>query len=220
MKNATVDYATFWSLVSSKMLLPQYIDAGDTYLIFAIENGISWEVNILKDGGSNQIDFETNHKASCNEPLEYRSEDGLPMVASSMFVDDLSFYADGSQGLLQVPSGTTQYIKYQISAPTVFALSGMDVYWYNANWGDYLNCEVGAYANPSDETTFISLDKFGNQYRIYQTGQRIFNVTDVKKIPPTITLNGVNYNTYVRITAVNVGPSNSNILFNIVGWIG
>ena len=63
MKTASVDYFTFWSLVEAKDLLPQYIDAVDTYLLFAIEGNISWEVNFLKDEGINQIDFETNRKA-------------------------------------------------------------------------------------------------------------------------------------------------------------
>ena len=52
MKQASVDYTTFWQLVSSKDSSLSTWMRVDTYLIFAVENNISWEINMLKDGVS------------------------------------------------------------------------------------------------------------------------------------------------------------------------
>ena len=103
MKQAPVDYTTFWSLVSSKSLLPQYVATVDTYYIFAVENNISWEVTVLKDGGVNQQDFETNHKAACNQPLEIKAATGRPSRVS----------------MSPQPAGTVEHWKgFQITVPT------------------------------------------------------------------------------------------------------
>lgn len=214
MKNASVDYSTFWSLVSSKGLIPQYINAGDTYLIFAIENNISWEVNILKDGSINQIDFETNHQSFCNLPLEFRSTDGLLKIASSMFTDDLSYWVDGSNGVLNVNAGSTGYIRTNFAV--AFKLNGVDMHWTNANIGDYINFEVGVYNNndTSTEVNFIQLSQFANQYRVNNEASKTFTVDTVKTIPPTY--NGLTI--YIRTTYVNTGINNSTLLVNILGY--
>src|SRR5579863_4941617 len=111
MKIASVDYTTFWSLVSSKGLLPQYVDVGNVYNVFAVEDNISWETTIDKDGGTNQTDFETNRQSTCNQQLEYRSTDGLPKIASAMFSDIKSFWVDGTATQADISAGTTSYIK-------------------------------------------------------------------------------------------------------------
>lgn len=214
MKNASVDYTTFWSLVSSKSLLPQYIDAVDTYLLFAVEGSVCWEVNFLKDGGVNQIDFETNHKAFCNQPLEYRSVDGLPKIASAMFVDNLGYWVDGSNGILTVIAGQTGYVRTNFT--TSYQLNGVDVHWANANLGDYINFEVGVYNNndTSSENNFIQLAQFANQYRVLSEGTKIFNVNTVKTVPPTY--NGLIV--YIRTTYVNVGSNSVSLCINLLGY--
>src|SRR5690349_12185197 len=102
MKQVPVDYSTFWSLVSSKALLPQYSETVDTYYLFAIESAISWEVSVIKDGGANQQDFETNHKAGCNFPLKIKAGVGRPLRVSAS----------------PQPSGTVEHWKgFQITVP-------------------------------------------------------------------------------------------------------
>jgi len=213
MKNAYVDYATFWSLVTSKTLLAQYVDATDTYLIFAIEDSISWEVNVLK-GTDDAIDFETNHKSSCNQPLEYRSVDGLPKYASAMFVDNLSYWVDGSNGNLTISANSTGYLKTHFSVP--FKLNGVDIHWENANFGDSINFEIGIYSgnDPSNESSFVALGQFANQYKIMGTDTKMFQVDTVKTIPASYN----NLDIYIRTTYFNIGNNSVNICVNLLGY--
>lgn len=84
MKLASVDYTTFWTLISSKNLAPQYTNQVDHYNIFAIEDTISWETNVsIGVGDPNQTDFETNHLSSCNQPLEIKAAVGRPLRVSA-----------------------------------------------------------------------------------------------------------------------------------------
>lgn len=214
MKTASVDYTTFWSLVLSKNLLPQYMDSGSSYLIFAIEDSISWESNMLKDGGQNQIDFETNRMSSCNQPLEYRSVDGLPKYASAMFVNNLDYWVDGSNGILTTASGQTGYIKTNFSDN--FQLNGVDIHWVGANLGDYVNFEVGVYSNndTSSESNFIKIAQFANQYRVLNDGTKTFDVDTVKTVPATYN----NLTVYIRTTYVNVGVNSVNLCVNLLGY--
>lgn len=214
MKIASVDYSTFWLLVSSKNLLPQYYDGGNAYYLFAIEDNISWETVINKDNGSNQLDFEQNHQSNCNQPLEYRSVDGLPKIASSMFVDDLSYWVDGSNGNLTIPASKTVYTRTHFTTP--FKLNGVDIHWFKANFGDYINFEIGVYNNNdvSSENNFIQIAQFANQYRIMGTDTKMFQVDTVKTIPSSY--DGLDV--YVRTTYVNVGLNIVNLCVNLLGY--
>jgi hypothetical protein len=216
MKIVNVDYDQFKSLVSSKDLRLQFVDHGTSYEFFAIESNVCWQTSIDKDGGIDQVDFETNYKETANAPLEYRSIDGLPKMANARFVDNLSFYVDGSQGTLNAIANQTTYTKYNFSYN--YTLAGLDVYWYDSNWGDYLDCEVGFYLDPENETTFQVISTFSNQYKVYLTGNRTFDVTTVKTIPPTITISGNTFDIIIRISYVNVGPNNAKAILNLIGW--
>jgi hypothetical protein len=214
MYTASIGYSIFWSLVSSKELLPQYIDGGDRYVIFAVESNVVWETIVQKDGGANQIDFETNHQSSCNAPLEYRSVDGIPEVASAMFTDSLNFWVDGSNGFLQIPAGQTAYSVTSFSTP--YKLNGVDIQWANANAGDYVNFDVGVYSggDPTNQSTFIQIAQFANQYRLYGNAEKSFILNTVSTIPPTY--NGLNV--YIRTTYVNSGASNAILFINLLGY--
>lgn len=214
MKQASVDYITFWSLVAAKILLPQYYDGGNVYYLFAVEDSISWETIIQKDGGSDQLDFEQNHQASCNQPLEYRSVDGLPKVASAMFVDNLSYWVDGSNGILVVASNQTGYVRTNFL--TNFSLNGVDIHWASANLGDAVNLDVGVYNNndTSSENNFIQIAQFANQYRVLNEGTKTFTVDTVKTIPPTY--NGLTV--YIRTTYINVGTNAVSLCVNLLGY--
>lgn len=56
-------------VINTKGLLIQYAEYSDYYEIFASEEQFIWRIVILKDSGSDQIDFETNYKSSANKPL-------------------------------------------------------------------------------------------------------------------------------------------------------
>lgn len=213
MKEITIDYTTFKSLVSAKVLLPQYVDNETYYNLFAVEDNLAWQCFITKDGGNDQTDFEVNYQSTCNKPLEYRSIDGLPKYASALFTDSASYWVDGSNGVMIVNAGQTVYVKTNFSVP--FKINGVDVHWANANVGDYVNFEVGIYTGAiTDETTFVQMAQFGNQYRIMGTDTKMFDTSMVSLVPPTY--NGLNV--YIRTTYVNTGASNATLLVNLLGY--
>jgi len=75
MRIANISYSQWKSILSTNDLSPQYTENPDSYDLFAIEYHISWETRILKDGGSNQTDFETNYKSKSNQSLGSRPAD-------------------------------------------------------------------------------------------------------------------------------------------------
>lgn len=216
MKSASVSYSQWKSLITSKGLLPQYVDLVSSYDLFAIEANVSWEVSLMKDGGNDVTDFETNIKPTANSPLEYRSTDGLLKVASAMFSDTKSFWVDGTATQADIAAGTTVYIKKHFADE--FTISGVDARWFSANWGDYVSFQVGFYTNPADETTFQVVQQFADHYMVYQDGSRLFDVPTVKVIPSTVTIGGNTFDLYIRVTCVNAGTNPSKVIINLVGW--
>lgn len=216
MKYVSLSYSQFKQLVTDKSMLAQYVEHPDRYDLFAVESSISWETSILKDSDDG-TDFEANHKANYNMPLEYRSSDGLPKVASAKFVESLNLYVDGENGSTTVSAGATVYLKTHYTTP--FTLAGVDLRWENVNIGDYIDFEVGFYTDEEDEGTFTPVNKFGNKYKLLGSGSRLFDVPTVKVIPPTVTIApGVTVNLYIRAKVVNTGEAVSKIALNIVGW--
>ena len=209
-----ISYTQFKHIVDSKVLLAQYFDNNDAYMLFAIEGGLSWQYRLDKDGGDDQIDFESNYKNQWNKPLEYRSTDGLLKTASAKFADVKSLWLDGEQGCTEISAGQTAYMRKHFSFE--FTLSGVDCRWYSSNFGDYIDFEVGFYIDESVEESFQSVAKFSNKYMIYGDGSRLFDVPTVRIIPEKIP--GTNFNVYIRAKCVNVGPNSSKTVLNLVGW--
>lgn len=62
-------WANFKTLVTSKILLMQYSDAGSNYEIFAPEaQTFLWHISLVK-GSSDATDFDNNYKAAANAPM-------------------------------------------------------------------------------------------------------------------------------------------------------
>lgn len=208
-------WADFKSLIAAKGLLIQYSQFTNTYDIFGPEAGsFLWHYSMLMDGGNDQTDFETNYKSTANQPLEYRSKDGIPMIASAMFTDALGFWVDGSTGYLQISAGQTSYATTNFSS--IYKLNGVDIQWENANAGDYVNFDVGIYSggDPTNQSTFIQMAQFANQYRLYGSAEKSFILDTVSTIPPTY--NGLNV--YIRTTYVNTGANNAMLFVNLLGY--
>lgn len=215
MQNMDIQtWADFKTLVVNKNLLIQYVSRDNVYDIYGADGPFLWHVIIVKDGGSDQVDFETNYKSTSNLPLEYRSVDGLTKFASAMFVDNLGYWVDGSNGILTISSGQTGYVR--TSFATNFSLNGVDIHWAGANLGDCVNFEIGVYSNndTSSENNFIQIAQFANQYRVLNEGTKTFNVDTVKTVPPTY--DGLTV--YIRTTYVNVGVNSVNLCVNLLGY--
>jgi hypothetical protein len=211
MKTVDLNYSQLKTIVTSKGLLLQYKETANQYELFAVEANVSWETVILKNS-DDATDFETNLKSTANAPLEYRSIDGLPKVASAKFADVKSFLAIGTNGVVSLTGGTTSYAKWHFDE--VFTLSGVDISWWGSSLGDYIDFEVGFYIDESDESTFQSVNKFGDHYKIYKDGNRSFDVPAVKDIPSTVS----GFNIHIRAKCVNTGALPSTVIINLVGW--
>lgn len=216
MKNVSLSYSQFKSVVAAKSLLAQYVEGVDRYDLFAIEGQVSWETSFLKDGGSDVTDFEANFKSTYNLPMEYRSTDGLLKVASAKFADSKSFWVDGTATQADLSAGQTKYVKKHFA--TDFTLAGVDARWDSSCWGDYIDFEVGFYTDENDEATFNSVMKFADHYMIYGTASRLFDVPTVKTVPTTVTIGQNTYNMYIRAKCVNAGATASKVIINLVGW--
>lgn len=218
-------------LIDNKKLKLQYIEDSQRYKLFASDSSLCYYTYIVKSNcdpaiilsedaetehANAESEFETSYKDSSNQPLDYRSSDGLIKIAPAKFVETLDFYVDGENGLVSLASGETKYSKTHYSFP--YTLAGVDVRWANCNYGDYINFEVGVYTDLNDEATFITLNRFGNKYRLIDSGNRIFDVPTVKVIPPTITYGGYTLDVYMRATCYNAGTNASKVLINLIGW--
>lgn len=227
MNTIILNWADFKALATSKNFRIQYTETGSIYYIFAVDGILQYETEIFKNAtnqvanatleNENQDDFETNYKANANLPLEYKSSDGLTKFAPSKFADVLSLYVDGTNGLADMGAGETKYCKTHYSFS--YTLAGVNVTWSGSNWGDYVDFEAGFYTDEADESTFYSINKFGDHYRIYESGKITFDVPTVKVIPSTVQVApGVYKNIYIRSKCVNTGSNASKVMINLVGW--
>jgi hypothetical protein len=131
-----------------------------------------------------------------------------------MFTDSLAFWVDGSNGYLSITAGQTAYSITNFSTP--YKLNGVDIQWANANAGDYVNFDVGVYSggDPTNQSTFIQIAQFANQYRLYGSAEKSFILDTVSTIPPAY--NGLNV--YIRTTYVNNGTNNAMLFVNLLGY--
>jgi len=200
MKLAPVTYTTFWSLVSSKSLLPQYIETADTYYLFAIEDSISWEVTVLMDGGANQTDFEENHKASCNQPLEIKAAAGRPMrVSASPQPLNTVQHWQGYQ--LTLPAGQmSAYV--DISFPNLVYLHGGYIISSDTDLNDYIQADVLLVANSAEYIPGL----ISNAYMI-PNAQVSFESYESMAFPPTVK---------IRVTLSTATPNLTDVHANIL----
>jgi hypothetical protein len=148
MKEVNLDYTAFKSLVSTKGLLPQYTDNGNGYIVFAIEANISWQCFIAKDGGSDQIDFETNYQSTCNQPLEIKAAAGRPMrISASPQPANTVEHWQGYQ--ITVPVGQSSAF-VDISFPSTVYVHGGYIVSPDVDFTDYVGVDVLLVANSAE----------------------------------------------------------------------
>jgi hypothetical protein len=83
-------WATIKSFSVTRNISIQWIDLDDSYHLKVFDGPFELEYALLKDGGSDQIDFETNFKSQGNKsPLQNTVlTDGLGNVANQLDVDN------------------------------------------------------------------------------------------------------------------------------------
>ncbi len=148
MKEVGLSYTAFKTLVSAKQLLPQYVDTGSSYEVFAIESHICWECIVQKDGGSDQTDFETNYESTCNMPVEIKAGVGRPIrVSASPQPEGTVEHWQGYQ--LVLPAGQlSAYVDISFSH-TVYIHGGY-IISADTDLNDYVQADVLVVANSAE----------------------------------------------------------------------
>jgi len=140
-------YAAFKSLVAAKSLLPQYLDTGDTYHLFAVEATICWQYTLPKDGGADQTDFETTFQATCNAALELKAAAGRPLRVSAS-PQPLNTVERWQGYQIVVPAGqTSAYV--DISFSSLVYIHGGYIVSSEVDYDDYVSVDVLVAANNS-----------------------------------------------------------------------
>lgn len=210
-----ISWSSFKTLKSSKNLGIQYSETESYYNIFLAEDkSFLWNISLLK-GSEDSDDFEANYKSDANKPLEYRSTDGLPKVASAKFVESLNFFPTGNTEQASLSSEETKYIKFHFNVS--YTLSGVHVSWKDANFGDYIIFEVGVYTGASEDD-FVALNTFSDGFKVMGTNSIVFDVPTVKTVPSTIDIGYGSMDVYIRVKCVNIGGSASKVIVNLIGW--
>lgn len=140
MKIANVTYSQWKALLTARGLLPQYIEDPNGYDLFALESNLSWETRIIKDGGSDIVDFEANVKPTANKPLEIKAGPGRPprTSASPQPINTMQHFK-GYKLTLPILE-TSAYV--DISFPSLVYVKGGHFYCSSILADDYLNVDV------------------------------------------------------------------------------
>lgn len=141
-------YSDLVNIIQIKGLSWQYIDQGDSYFVFASDQGIIYSTTIYKSplsvGGidpnqeqTNQLDFETKYKTIANKPLAQKL---APFAAGTV-----QFSGDSSD-VVDIPSGSSTFnMDYKID-PKVFPngvyLTGGELLTLNSAMGDFVSAQV------------------------------------------------------------------------------
>ena len=78
MKNIDVSWTELKNFIDNRSLSCQYLDIGGKYYITAIDGLYALSCEMLKDGGSDQTDFDTNYKSEGNK--SFTDADGATVI--------------------------------------------------------------------------------------------------------------------------------------------
>jgi hypothetical protein len=92
------------TVIETKKLGLQYDERSDRYEVYATEAGIfCWTTTITKDGGSEQTDFESNHKSAAND-------------AFSLTELTVTFVASGASATQSLHNFPKKYYTFAVTA--------------------------------------------------------------------------------------------------------
>lgn len=169
----------FKDISAKKNLMIQFTVSGNRYEIWATDISDIYQARIrITDPvveGSEQEDFETNYKASCNQPLEQRNDEGrvIVMTTSRPLNATTYFTGEGDDVVNQkIGGGTRLFYDFSddddlITAPAGYKRKRIDVefidptwikdgaaYFHNTLKGSYVDlfivCPAGGYYKKND----------------------------------------------------------------------
>lgn len=131
-------FSSSWSnfkntTITKKSLLLQYSETSTNYEVYASDGPFIWTYSILKDGGSDQTDFETNYKAKIN--LKIGNGESQPFSIPSYRTK-----RDAIAAPITCPKNTTTEILYPLTQE-LYTKGGCMIV-KNPEFGDYVFAEV------------------------------------------------------------------------------
>lgn len=75
-----LSWADLKSEVSNRGTKIQYFNKDNSYVVFTYDNPVFFYTNIIKDGGSDQSDFELNYQTVANQGISQIDTDGAQIV--------------------------------------------------------------------------------------------------------------------------------------------
>ena len=157
------NWSDYIALVLNKKLLLQYTEDASAYQIYAGEEMMFiWYYTMTKDGGADQIDFETNYKAGANIPLNYTQTAGHSQFEGRT----IELGENDTEGYCEWIFDADVYINKALPIPI------------DAQWGDYIDFDVFL-IDPE-----MSVSKYGNAVPLYgDKPSEWFQGTGAGKIP-------------------------------------
>jgi len=192
-----VTWTTLKSLKAAKTLSLQYYEEGIFYKIFGSEDGVTYRCDINKTDPKSleQIDFEDNYMAECNQPVhpvdeynkQYVRAGSRPLDKTTYFTmigDSDTGIADGKQIswdfataedlILDESAWKRKRVEFKF-IDNINIKEGA-IYFFNAPFGSYIDlsvvCPAGAYYLANDKTpryAFVDtpIDHFVSHHMMY-----------------------------------------------------
>lgn len=189
--------------IVNKNLNCQYLDSGSVYQMVGPDaNAINWLYTMPKDGGSDQIDFETNYQPAFNWAVGMR-----PYAFAT---PDFQFSGDGVS--FTATAGTATYSDYKIltAGQSGLYISGGEMYTNIAKVGDYIQVQVvdvDGIMSPAGTVIFDWVKK----WYANPIGAQIVDTAYAGKIPGGL---------YVRVTFNSTGGANVAVAVNYFLHLG
>jgi len=139
MAEVTIEknWTTFRDVIINSKNVPFQEDDSDSeaYELYAPEQGVMWYCRILRDGGSDVTEYESDYQAGANKPISKRSLDDVPYTKQTPATIGTSMRIEGGEFLATANSKTTGSIKFDSNIEIV----GCMFYAENGGSGDKVN---------------------------------------------------------------------------------
>lgn len=141
-----VNWTNFKTLADSKGFGMQYVDTGDNYLIWFVEDTIKYTTVITKTtpAGTDQDDFEDNYKTGANKPVFIGEDEVIHVYALRDTSDHLTNISDNRGAIpktVVIYNDTNQSITCQLQGDRDtdfdFAMDMGDTFEVVSNTHDY-----------------------------------------------------------------------------------
>lgn len=164
-----LQWSSFKLIVVNKGKL-RYRDADLYYSLSYTDSAGGFECSVMKDGGADQTDFETNFKSLANKPHDIEDADGAGVVRLRAFAstDNMRFRGTGIKGT--GTAGQVSNIDYDMTEDRF--MNGVELILKNHADDDSVKFQVIDKNNVVGLGAGAVLDEFGTNWQLATDVQR------------------------------------------------